>query len=120
MQRNISDAHVSREISFIWHRGTIALLTRIAIVLLFLRNKKGKCKALASQGKIIKISSHPAVQQGMRSLPHFTYRPHAVTRSRVRRLRKQMKYIEASLCGELSVFLQQNNLIESKTIESMH
>lgn len=42
MQRNASDAHVSSEISFIWHRGTIALLTRIAIVLLFLKNKKGK------------------------------------------------------------------------------
>jgi len=61
MRRNASDAHVSSEISFIWHRGTIALLTRIAIVLLFLRNKKGKCEALASQGKIIKIGSHPAV-----------------------------------------------------------
>lgn len=53
MQRNASDTHVSCEISFIWHRGTIAPLTRIAIVLLFLRNKKGKCEALASQGKII-------------------------------------------------------------------
>lgn len=38
-QRTASDAHVSSEIPFIWHRGTIALLTRIAIVLLFLRNK---------------------------------------------------------------------------------
>lgn len=97
MQRNVSDTHVSREISFIWHRGTIALLTRIAIVLLFLRNKKGKCEALASQGKIIKISSHPAVQQGMRSLPHFTYHPHAVIHSLVCQLREQMKYIEASV-----------------------
>lgn len=96
MQRNVSDAHVSREISFIWHRGTIALLTRIAIVLLFLRNRKGKCEALASQGKIIKITSHPAVQQGMRSLLHFTYRLHVVTHSCICRLRKQMKYIETS------------------------
>lgn len=97
MQRNASDAHVSSEISFIWHRGTIAPLTRIAIVLLFLRNKKGKCEALASQGKIIKISSHPAVYRGTRSLLYFTYRPHAVIHPRVCRLRKQMKYIGALL-----------------------
>lgn len=97
MQRNASDAHVSSEISFIWHRGTIAPLTSIAIVLLFLRNKKGKCEAPASQGKIIKISSHPAVYRGTRSLSYFTYCPRAVIHARVCRLRKQMKYIEALL-----------------------
>lgn len=45
MPRNASDTHVSSKISFIWHGGTIALLTRIAIVLLFLGNKKGRCEA---------------------------------------------------------------------------
>lgn len=98
MPRNASDAHVSSKISFIWHRGTIALLTRIAIVLLFLGNKKCRCEAWASQGKIIKISSHPAVYRGTRGPPYFTYRPRAVTHPRVCRLRKQMKYIEALLC----------------------
>lgn len=83
MQRNTSDAHVSSKISCIWHRGSIAPLTRIAIVLLFLRNKKGKCEAPASQGKIIKISSHPAVYQNQKLLllhlsPSHCYSPMCV------------------------------------------
>lgn len=120
MQRNASDAHVSSEISFIWHRGTIAPLTRIAIVLLFLRNKTGKCEALASQGKI--ISSHPVVYRGTRSLSYFTYRSRTVIHPRVCQLRKQMKYIEALLYlrrAEIFLIAEQVNRIENHRVNAL-
>lgn len=80
MRRNASATHGSSEISFIWHRGTMAANQDSHCSFVF-GNKKYTCAARASQGKITQTSSHPAVCEEP-VISHLIHLPRAATRPR--------------------------------------
>lgn len=75
--QNASATHGSSEISFIWHRGTMAA-NQDSHCSFVLGNTKCTCAAPASQGKITQTSSHPAVCEEP-AISHLIHRPRAAT-----------------------------------------